>query len=155
MSRSQSRSRSPAREVGADDWNQDMQEMFTFFQEYGVEEDEDIISDTIKILNAKGVRFKDQLQNCPHEVLTHYLPPESHGRHLVVVHCLLAKIKAAESKHDITAQAMRMMVKEQRAQRKKRQGNMHHHRKMTMTKRVLIARHRWRSMAWNAFSPSI
>ena len=34
----------------------------------------------------------------------------------------LAKVKAMGSKNDITAQAMRMVVKEQRAQRRKRQG---------------------------------
>ena len=70
---SRSRSRSPAAFVAArdGDWDDDMQDMFDTFKAYEVNETDDMIGETVRILNEKGVKFKNQIEHCPPEVLSH------------------------------------------------------------------------------------
>jgi len=107
-----------------EDWDEDSQNMFDLFKNHEIDEDDYVIGDTIRVLKENGIRKRMQLENCPLEVLNHYLPPTTHGRNLILVHCLLSKLKKESAKEDPTAQAMRLMAKEQRAQRKKRQGGV-------------------------------
>ena len=131
MSRARSRSPHSQRERGGmhaeesnDDWDENSQTMFDLFKRHDIDEDDEVIGATVQLLNESGVKKQTQLENCPLEVLNHYLPPATHGRNLILVHCLLSKLEEERKKEDPTAQAMRLMAKEQRAQRKKRSGGL-------------------------------
>ena len=119
--RSRSRSRLRVDEEDSE-WDDKMQQLFDTLREHTEEECEDVIGNTVKLLRSKGIRVVSQLRSCPKEVLTHYLPPSTHGQELVLVHCLLSALAEKDKQVDPTAKAMRLVAREQRAQRKRRNG---------------------------------
>ena len=86
--------------------------MYDLFKSYDAPEDDDTISATVQTLWEKGVKVQSQLVHCPPEVLSQYLSPATHGRQLILAHCIIAKLKEENKKNDPMSQAFKLMAKE-------------------------------------------
>ena len=125
MSRSRSRSRNGSNNEnseGLTGWNDQKNTLFHELAEHFPEESDDLISETVQRLANNGCDSTYKIRNCPPEVFNVYLPPTSHGRHLILVHCLKNKLCDDDKGRDPMVQATKAWAREAKAQRQNRTG---------------------------------